>query len=131
MAVFGTYDHDFNHAYNDNHSDRNAPGLFSLAWQKAFHYDGKYHSLEEECLDPMQATNQMAEEFGNVLTKIRRNEGYREMFEKVFGSSEVTIERMQKALAQFTVSMVSANSKYDQVKRGVNSFNDYEFRGYA
>ena len=131
VAVFGTYDHDLSHGYNDQHSSRNAPPLFNLAWKKEFHADGKYRSLEDECLDPIQAPNQMADEIGNVITKLRRNEHYREMFEKAFGSGEITIQRMQKALAQFMVSMITANSKYDQVKRGENNFTDYEQRGYT
>lgn len=130
VAVFGTYDHDLSHGYNDQHSNRNAAPLFNLAWQKQFHTDGKYPSLEAECLDPIQAPNQMAEEIGNVLTKLRSDEHMRDMFEAAFGSGEITIERMQKALAQFTVSMLTYNSKYDQVKRGQNVYTDYEQRGY-
>ena len=130
VAVFGTYDHDLSHGYNDQHSNRNASPLFNLAWQKEFHADGKYKRLEDECLDPIEAPNQMAEEIGNVLTKLRRDEYIRKMFEDAFGNGEITIERMQKALAQFTVSMVTANSKYDQVKRGQNVFTEYEQRGY-
>jgi len=52
------------------------------------------------------------------------------MFKAAFGTEEITIERMEKALAQFTVSMITANSKYDQVKRGENVYTDYELRGY-
>jgi cytochrome c peroxidase len=130
VAVFGTYDHDLSHGYNDQHTLRNAPGLFNLAWKNELHADGRFKSLEEECLQPVQAPNEMAEEIGSVLTKLRADEHYREMFKKAFGSSEITIERIQKALAQFTVSMITANSKYDQVKRGANSFNDFELRGY-
>ena len=130
VAVFGTYDHDLSHGYNDQHSTRNASPLFNLAWKDAFHADGKYKTLEEECLEPIQASNQMAEEMGSVLTKLRGDAHTRDMFKAAFGTQEITIERMQKALAQFTVSMITANSKYDQVKRGQNSFTDYEQRGY-
>jgi cytochrome c peroxidase len=131
VAVFGTYDHDLSHGYNDQHTLRNAKPLFNLAWKNEFHADGKYKSLETECLQPIEAPNEMAEEIGNVLTKLRSDEHYRDMFEKAFGSREITIERMQKALAQFTVSMITANSKYDQVKRGTNVYNEYEQRGYT
>lgn len=131
IAVFGTYDHDLSHGYNDQHTNRNAPGLFNLAWTKEFHYDGEFNSLESECLDPIQAPNEMAEEIGRVMLKLRKEEKYRELFKEAFGSTDITIERLQKALAQFTVSMVTANSKYDQVKRGVASFNEFEARGYA
>jgi cytochrome c peroxidase len=130
IAVFGTYDHDLSHGYNDQHSNRNAIPLFNLAWKNAFHADGKFKTLEDECLDPIQAPNQMAEEIGNVLTTLRKDPHTLGMFEAAFGSKEVTIERMQKALAQFTVSMITANSKYDQVKKGTNVFTDYEQRGY-
>ena len=130
VAVFGTYDHDLSHGYNDQHSNRNASPLFNLAWKDAFHADGKYKTLEDECLDPIQAPNQLAEEIGNVLTKLRRDAHTLQMFKAAFGTEEITIERMQKALAQFTVSMITANSKYDQVKRGQNAYTDYEQRGY-
>ncbi|HEY5966872.1 MAG TPA: cytochrome c peroxidase [Chitinophagaceae bacterium] len=130
VAVFGTYDHDLSHGYGDQHSNRNAIPLFNLAWKDAFHTDGKYKSLEDECLDPIQAPNQMAEEIGNVLTKLRSDAHTRHMFKVAFGTEEITIDRMQKALAQFTVSMITANSKYDQVKRGENVYTDYEQRGY-
>lgn len=130
VAVFGTYDHDLSHGYGDQHSTRNATPLFNLAWKDAFHADGKFNSLEDECLDPIQAPNQMAEEIGNVLTKLRSDADTRHMFKVAFGTEEITIQRMQKALAQFTVSMITANSKYDQVKRGENVYTDYEQRGY-
>ena len=73
----------------------------------------------------------MAEEIGNVLTKLRKDEHMRHMFKAAFGTEEITVDRMEKALAQFTVSMITANSKYDQVKRGENIYNEYEQRGYA
>lgn len=130
VAVFGTYDHDFSHGYNDQHTLRNAPPLFNLAWQRAFHADGQFKTPEEECLQPIQAPNEMAEEIGRVLTKLRADNFYRHMFQDAFGSPEINIERMQKALAQFTMSIITANSKYDQVKRGQNTFTPYEERGY-
>lgn len=131
IAVFGTYDHDLSHGYNDQHSNRNAAPLFNLAWQKEFHTDGKYKSLETECLDPIQAPNQMAEEIGNVLTKLRSDAHTLNMFKAAFGTEEITIDRMEKAIAQFTVSLVTSNSKYDQVKKGQNTYTDYEQRGYT
>ncbi|MGV3656544.1 MAG: cytochrome-c peroxidase, partial [Chitinophagaceae bacterium] len=38
---------------------------------------------------------------------------------------------MLKAITQFELTMVSANSKYDKVKRGEAQFTPYEQRGYA
>src|SRR6187549_2463213 len=80
---------------------------------------------------PDTGAKPMAEDIGNVLTKLRSDPHMLNMFKAAFGTQEITIERMQKALAQFTVSMITANSKYDQVKRGVNVYTDYEQRGYT
>src|ERR1700712_3822002 len=46
FAAFCTYDHDFSHGYNNQFSTRNAPGLFNLAWQKEFMWDGGIINLE-------------------------------------------------------------------------------------
>jgi cytochrome c peroxidase len=104
--------------------------IFLLSLAGSFLINACRKSLEDECLDPIQASNQMAEEIGNVLTKLRGDAHMRGMFKAAFGTEEITIERMQKALAQFTVSMITANSKYDQVKKGQNTYTDYEQRGY-
>jgi cytochrome c peroxidase len=53
------------------------------------------------------------------------------MFRAAFGDSKVTSQRLLKALAQFTGSFVSANSKYDQMKKGEITYNEMEKRGYT
>ena len=52
------------------------------------------------------------------------------MFKAAFGSNLINSQRMLKAIAQFVGSMVSANSKYDKVKRGEDKFNSAEAHGY-
>ena len=52
------------------------------------------------------------------------------MFRAAFGSSLINSQRMLKALAQFTGSIVSYNSKYDKVKRGEATFILPEQKGY-
>src|ERR1700716_49882 len=50
FAAFSTYDHDFSHGFNNQFSTRNAPGLFNLAWQKEFMWDGGINNLEVQSL---------------------------------------------------------------------------------
>jgi cytochrome c peroxidase len=130
IAAFGTYEHDLSHGYNESHTLRNAPPLFNLAWQKVFHHDGKFTTLIEEAKQPIAAHDEMAESFPNVLFKIWEDKTYREMFTAVYGDSRITPDRLTKALAQFTGFMVSANSKYDNVKKGAAVFTAEEDRGY-
>jgi cytochrome c peroxidase len=61
---------------------------------------------------------------------LKKDKTYPLLFNQVFGSPGINSQRILKALAQFTASLVSADAKYDQVKRGESFFNPYEQKGY-
>jgi len=130
FAAFSTLEHPLSHGFNDQFTTRNAPGLFNLAWQTAFHWDGGVNHLEVQPLTPITAPNEMAEDLGAVIGKLQKDTAYRRMFRAAFGEGAVNSQRLLKALAQFTVSLVSARSKYDKVKNGEAAFNQYEQAGY-
>ena len=130
FAAFSTYDHDFSHGVNNTFSSRNAPALFNLAWMTALHWDGGINHIEVQPLTPLTAANEMGETLDSVLIKIKADDNYRRMFKAAFGDAAVTSQLMLKALAQFTGSLVSANSKYDKVKNGEEHFTAFEQNGY-
>jgi cytochrome c peroxidase len=130
FAAFATYDHDLSHGFHDQFTTRNAPGLFNLAWAKLYNWDGGVNHIELQALSPMTAPNEMAENVDSVLHKLRKDTTYLRMFKAAFGSSLINSQRMLKALAQFTGSLISSDSKYDKVKRGEATFNPTEARGY-
>ena len=131
FAAFATFDHDLSHGFDNQFTTRNAPGLFNLVWLKELHQDGGIANLEVQPLAPLTAPNEMAEDLGSVLNKLKQEATYPPLFNAAFGSPEITSQRMLKALAQFMATMVSANSKYDQVKRGEAQFSSREESGYA
>ncbi|MEI6950155.1 cytochrome c peroxidase [Paraflavisolibacter sp. H34] len=130
FAAFATFEHDLSHGFDNQFTTRNAPGLANLAWQAEFHWDGGVNHLDLQPLAPLTAPNEMAEDLSNVLDKLRRDTGYPRQFRAAFGTDEINSQRMLKALSQFMVPMVSANSKYDKVKRGEGTFYYYEQAGY-
>src|SRR5438105_2958504 len=117
FAAFSTFDHDLSHGFNNQFTTRNAPALFNLAWLKELHWDGGINNIEVQPLAPMTAPNEMAEDINNVINKLKQDNKYREMFKAAFGEDDINSQKMLKAIAQFTASLVSANSKYDKVKR--------------
>lgn len=129
-AAFATFDHPLSHGYNNQFSFRNAPAIFNEAWQKEFNLDGGVNNIEVQPLAPITAHNEMSETIENVLYKIKADSSYAPLFKAAFGDNTINSQRILKALAQFTVSLVSANSKYDKVKRGETSFLFYEQHGY-
>lgn len=77
-------------------------------------------------LDP----NEMNSSIERTLEAIRTNPKYPEMFQKAFGSDEITIERIEKAIAQFVRTLISANSKFDRYLRGQEQLTPQELNGY-
>ena len=131
FAAFATYDHDFSHGLNNTHTFRNAPGLFNLAWMQKMHWDGGIAHIELQPLAPITNTIEMGETIENVVNKLKADTLYPKLFSKAFGSTEVTSQKMLKALSQFMGSIVSYNSKYDKVKRGEATFTFTEQNGYT
>jgi cytochrome c peroxidase len=130
FAAFATYDHDLSHGFHDQFTTRNAPPLFNLAWSRLLHWDGGVNHIEVQALSPMTAPNEMAENIDSVLQKLRKDTSYQRRFASAFGSKMMNSQRMLKALAQFVVSLISSNSKYDKVKKGEDKFYAAEQRGY-
>lgn len=130
IAAFGTYDHNLSHGYNNSHTLRNAPVLSNLAWQKELHHDGAFNSIESQPISHITSPIEMAETMEHVITKLQSDAKYKTMFLAAFGDENINSQKMLKALAQFTGSMVSADSKYDRMKKGLATFNQYEQRGY-
>ena len=131
FGAFDTFEHPLSHGVGNTLTSRNAPALQNLAWQSAFMWDGGINHLDLQPLAPLTATNEMGETVANVLVKLRRDTGYVRMFREAFGDTVVNTQRMTKALSQFVLMLVSANSKYDRVMRGEDSFLLPEKLGYG
>ncbi len=128
---FSHTDHTLSHGINDQIGYRNAPALFNLAWQKIFMWDGSIDYLDSQPLTPINHPKEMGETTTNVVNKLNASIFYRSLFYQAYKDSLATAERMLKALSQFQLTLVSANSKYDLVKQRQASFSTQEENGYA
>lgn len=128
--AFAHTDHSLSHGIGDSIGKRNAPALFNLAWQKQFLWDGAINHIEVQALAPISDKKEMAESLENVIKKLQGKKIYRNLFYKAFSDSTITGQHLLKALAQFQLTLVSANSKYDKVKSGTENFTEQEQKGY-
>jgi cytochrome c peroxidase len=104
-------------------SRRNSPSIQNMAWSKTFFWDGGVHDLDFVPFNPVQNPLEMGENVNDVIVKLKVGSDknltdYPKMFNDAFGTKEITSERMMKALSQFMVTMVSADSPYDQYVNG-------------
>jgi cytochrome c peroxidase len=129
VAAFAHQDHDVSHGIDGLLGTRNSPALMNLAWSKSFFWDGGVPHLDLFSIAPIENPVEMDEKMGNVLQKLQNSPIYPAMFEKAFGNKEINTAKTMKALSQFMLMLVSANSKYDKMKRGEASFTAEENAG--
>ncbi|MBK0370449.1 cytochrome-c peroxidase [Flavobacterium agrisoli] len=110
---------------------RNTPSLQNLAFLQFYNWDGNKLQLENQPLVPIITHEEMDSSILEVIGKIQGDATYKDLFDKAFGDENITPERIYKSIAQFEYTLISANSKYDKVKRNEAAFAETEAKGYA
>ena len=128
--AFAHTDHDLSHGIYDSIGNRNAPGLFNLAWQKEFMWDGAAHHIEAQALAPLHDPIELGSSIQELIEKLSSSDFYRAEFLNVYGDSMINSKRVLKALASFELSLISFGSKYDKVKQAQEKFTTQEQNGY-
>lgn len=130
-SAFTHHGHDVSHGIDDRLGSRNSPAIMNLAWNPALMWDGGIFDLDLQPIAPVTNHVEMDETMENVLTKLKNSSVYPALFQRAFGSDEITTAKALKALSQFMLMCVSSNSKYDKVKRNENeTFTADEQAGY-
>lgn len=129
-SAFTHHGHDLSHGVEDRLGKRNTPAIMNLAWHTTLNWDGGVFDLDLQPIVPITTHEEMDESIENVLGKLRAHPDYPKLFEKAFGSEEITSAKMLKALSQFMLMAVSSNARYDSVKQGRATFTPEEQAGY-
>lgn len=131
-SAFTHIDHRLSHGIGGHIGTRNSPALMNLAWAKLLMWDGAVNHLDMQPLAPIAHPDEMGLSIDRVVTRLNNQHIYRQLFYAAYGDSNVTGERVLKAISQFMLTIVSANSKYDKVKRHEQgfSFTQQEANGY-
>jgi cytochrome c peroxidase len=95
----------------ERHSMALANGVYYV--NGAAFWDERAASLEEQALIPIQSPVEMGSNMSEVIAKLNQTTFYPVLFQAAFGTSEITPDRIGKAIAQFERAMVSYQSKYD------------------
>jgi cytochrome c peroxidase len=107
-----------------------APGTdvlahINLGWSTNFLWDGRVRAktLEEINIFEVEAF------FGTDLEMLRRHPVYPGLFKEAFGSEEITVYRIAKALSQYMRMQISAGSPFDLYASGRGDLTNQELRG--
>ena len=97
---------------------RHAPTLLNVAYEPDLFWDGRAPSLEAQVLGPMADPLEMNQAHEASIEKLKHNPGYESMFQSAFGSGDITLERVENALAGFERTLLCGNSAFDRYEYG-------------
>jgi cytochrome c peroxidase len=100
---------------------RSAPTVINRAYSLAQFWDGRANSLEAQAVGPMANPIEMGNTHAAVVSTLKGIAGYRAMFAKAFGTEDITIDHVAKAIATFERTVLSGDSAYDRYKAGKKS----------
>src|SRR5690606_28940623 len=108
------------------HSMRLVNARFST--EQKFFWNERAMSLEDQTTRPIQDHVEMGfsgqngkPDLDSLIRKLEGIDYYERLFTLAFGTSEITEEKIQKALAQFIRSIQSFDSKFDAGRAMVNN----------
>ncbi|HXV15047.1 MAG TPA: cytochrome c peroxidase [Candidatus Krumholzibacteria bacterium] len=121
----------FSEGIHGDKSRRQAPTIVNPGWNlRGIFWDGRAAGLEEQATQPVPEPTEMSLPWPDAVAALQAHPEYPDLFCAAFGSSQVTMDRVVKAIAQFERTFVSANSKYDRWKRGEEALTTMEERGF-
>jgi cytochrome c peroxidase len=109
----------------------NAPTVFNSAANFRQFWDGRADTLENQIDGPLQAANEMASKWEDVLSRLAQSPAYVAAF-KVLYPGGVRRESVKDAIATFERTLVTPGARFDRYLRGeADSLTDSERAGYA
>jgi len=103
-------------------------------WNGMVHPDGPHQNmtrLEDLVWMGVVAPHEMAGDTNRTVALIQSIDGYPDLFYKAFGSSTVTMENINKAVAQFVRTLISCDSRFDKYMRGEVQLTEEELSGFV
>lgn len=105
--------------------------LVNLAWNRTgLGWNGGVTTLEDMVLAAVTSPVEINADTSQVVKYLQKTNDYPELFEKAFGSREITFIKIERSVAQFVRSLVSADSKFDRYLRGEEQLTEDELKGY-
>jgi len=111
------------------HVTRNTPTVFNVAFHPYFMADGKFATLEDQVLGPINEHREFDMSPELVIERLHTIPLYNELSQKAYGE-DLSMDIVQKAIANYERVIISDNSRFDQFKRGEAQLTEQEMQGW-
>lgn len=92
---------------------RNSPASYNRILSDAQFWDGRAGSLEAQAVGPIQNPIEMGNTHAAAVATLKKIDGYKMQFMKIFPDSGVTIDNVGSAIAAFERILVTGATSYD------------------
>jgi cytochrome c peroxidase len=113
---------------------RNAPTILNAAYLPFQFWDGRAATLELQAPSPIVNPIEMRNDNHKaVVFRLGQERAYGPLFKEAFGSTDVTIGRVEKSIASFERTALSGNSPFDRFQYGgdYTALSPAQIRGLA
>ncbi|MEX0812107.1 MAG: cytochrome c peroxidase [Chitinophagales bacterium] len=108
---------------------RNAPTLFNIGYHPYFFKDGGVPTLEAQVISPVEDENEMDFSIPGAVDRLKGDANYAALAEKAY-ERPFDAFVLTRAIAAFERTLLSGNSKFDQVTANdTSALNESEKRG--
>jgi len=108
------------------------PTLLNVAWTPKLGWDGHFGTLESVATTPIAAPDNMNLPETDLLERLSSIGGYVKAFDVAFGKGDITVPKIEQALATFQRSVVSDEAPFDRWIAGdENAIGASAKRGFA
>jgi cytochrome c peroxidase len=98
---------------------RNSPSVLNAMFNESQFWDGRAPTLEEQSKLPIINSLEMGmKDHPQVVAKVKGLSEYAPLFAAAFGSQNITIDTIAKAIASFERTQLSGNSPFDRFLAG-------------
>lgn len=109
---------------------RNSPTVQNSWFYNRLFWDGRSRDLQDQAFAPINSESEMHSEMHDVMRKLNKIGGYKEMFKKAFGDADIDPFRMTEAIAVFEKTISSRRSRFDDFLAGdKDALTNAELRG--
>lgn len=130
FAAFAHVDHALSHGVHGRIGTRNVPALQNMAHHPALMWDGAIEELDMQAASPLTNPEEMGETLSHLVQKLDSVGWCAPMMERAYGTAEITVPRILRALGRFVASLQSRNARFDRWQAGHDTLSENERRGY-
>lgn len=111
------------------HVTRNTPSLQNIGLHPYFMADGKFKTLEDQVLGPIKEHREFDMSESEVVERLKSIPIYNKLSMAAY-QKEISMEIVQKSLANFQRILISDSSRFDKFRRGELKLSDQEMMGW-